>query len=179
MPVRDADAYAGCDGPVLRVGANRGASGIDGTLATAAGFCAGYAGPVLLAIGDLALLHDLNSLALARKLTNPFPIVAINNDGGGIFSFLPISAFTDVFEPYFGTPHGLRFESAASMFGIPYAAPGDRHAFEADVRAALERTGPTLIEVTTDRQENADEHRRLDESVSLAVTRALAASGSR
>ena len=73
MPVRDFDTYAACDGPVVPVAANRGASGIDGTVATAAGFARGTGKPVTLLIGDLALLHDLNSLSMLRGL----PVVVV------------------------------------------------------------------------------------------------------
>lgn len=169
MPVRDADFFA-YEGLALRVGSNRGASGIDGTLATAVGYCTGHARPTALVIGDVAMLHDLNSLGLARSIDQPFPIIVINNDGGAIFSFLQISAFEDVFEKYFGTPHGLWFEQAAGMFGIPYEAPNTRSEFENAVRRALEYSGATLIEVTTNREQNAQLHRRIDERLAESIS---------
>src|SRR5690606_36179020 len=123
MPVRDLDAFAAAGGAGVRVAANRGASGIDGTVATAAGFARGLARPTALLVGDLALLHDLRGLALLRK-GPPVVVVAVNNDGGGIFSFLPVAEAEGVpFEAVFGTPHGLGFEHAARMFGLPYARP--------------------------------------------------------
>lgn len=151
MPVRDMNTFAG-PGPKPRlVVSNRGASGIDGTLATAAGVSRGLDAPVTVVCGDLAFLHDLNSLALIAR--HPVRVVAINNDGGAIFSFLPISAHKELFEPYFATPHGLSFEHAAAMFGIPY------------VRARrledLEVQGPAIVEVNTKRAENTIEHQRL------------------
>ncbi|ARA92980.1 2-succinyl-5-enolpyruvyl-6-hydroxy-3-cyclohexene-1-carboxylate synthase [Rhodothermaceae bacterium RA] len=161
MPVRDADMYAVGGAAAVPVAANRGASGIDGTVASAAGFAAGLARPVTLLIGDLALLHDLNSLALLRRLPVPVVVVAINNDGGGIFHFLPIAKHAGVFEPYFGTPHGLTFEAAAALFGLAYARPETPAAFEAAYREAVHRPAATLIEVRTDRTANAALHRRL------------------
>jgi 2-succinyl-5-enolpyruvyl-6-hydroxy-3-cyclohexene-1-carboxylate synthase len=155
------DAVAAPGATARPVAANRGASGIDGTVASAAGFAWGLARPVTLLIGDLALLHDLNSLALLRACRDPFVLVLINNDGGGIFSFLPIAGYPDVFEPYFGTPHGLTFEAAASLFGLAYSRPATPEAFGDAYAAACRHPGGTLIEVRTDRRENRDLHERL------------------
>ncbi len=163
MPVRDMDAFGSGRSARVRVASNRGASGIDGTVASAAGFAGGLAQPVTLVIGDLALLHDLNSLALVRG--RPVVIVALNNDGGGIFHFLPIARHADVFEPFFGTPHGRTFEAAARMFDLAYAAPGSVSAFVKAYRAACARGGPALIEVRTDRHRNRAFHRRIQEDV--------------
>ncbi len=163
MPIRDVDTFAATDGPPVPVAANRGASGIDGTVATAAGFARGLGRPVTLVIGDLALLHDLNSLALLRDL--PVVVVALNNDGGGIFTFLPVSRRAELFEPYFGTPHGLGFEAAATLFGLEYARPGTAPEFLEAYRAACSRRFSTLIEVETDRVVNAALHRDLLESI--------------
>ena len=121
MPVRDLDTYAAAGGAPVPVAANRGASGIDGTVATAAGFARGLERPVTLLIGDLALLHDLNSLAMLRDV--PVVVVVLNNDGGGIFSFLPVAEHKEFFEPYFGTPQGVGFGPAAEMFGLDYEQP--------------------------------------------------------
>jgi 2-succinyl-5-enolpyruvyl-6-hydroxy-3-cyclohexene-1-carboxylate synthase len=165
MPVRDMDTYAASDGAALKVATNRGASGIDGTLASAAGFVRGTGRPAVCVIGDLALLHDLNSLAMLRNLPHPLITVAINNDGGGIFSFLPVSKHRDIFEPYFGTPHGLGFESAASMFGLSYENPTTGAAFASAFREASGRDSSTLIEVNTNRDANLDLHRELQQRV--------------
>ncbi len=163
MPVRDVDSYGSTAGKAPLVASNRGASGIDGTVASAVGFARGLGGPVTLLIGDLALLHDLNSLALAAASTHPLKIVVVNNHGGGIFSFLPIARHTDVFETYFGTPHRYSFEHAAAMFSIPYEAPTNLP----HLRGALEMsTAQTkLIEVTTDREENVRLHRDLEKMI--------------
>jgi 2-succinyl-5-enolpyruvyl-6-hydroxy-3-cyclohexene-1-carboxylate synthase len=164
MPIRDLDTFAAADGAPVPVAANRGASGIDGTVGTVAGFARGSARPVTLLIGDLALLHDLNSLAMLRGL--PVTVIVLNNDGGAIFSFLPVARYEEFFEPYFGTPQGLSFEPAAAMFGLGYESPGTAPAFLEAYRAACERNGPTLIEVRTDREENVAVHRRLLETLS-------------
>jgi 2-succinyl-5-enolpyruvyl-6-hydroxy-3-cyclohexene-1-carboxylate synthase len=164
MPVRDLDTFAASDGAPAPVAANRGASGIDGTVATAAGFARGSGRPVTLLMGDLALLHDLNSLALLRGL--PVTVVVLNNDGGAIFSFLPVARHKAFFEPYFGTPQRLSFEHAAAMFGLNYEHPRSAAKIIETYRAACERNGPTLIEVRTDRAENVELHRRLLSEIS-------------
>jgi 2-succinyl-5-enolpyruvyl-6-hydroxy-3-cyclohexene-1-carboxylate synthase len=159
MPVRDLDTYAAIDGAPVPVAANRGASGIDGTVATAAGFARGLGRPVTLLIGDLALLHDLNSLAMLRDV--PVIVVVLNNDGGGIFSFLPVAKHKVFFEPYFGTPQGVGFGPAAEMFGLQYERPGTTAEFVEFYRKACVRGSSTLIEVRTDREENVRLHGEL------------------
>ncbi len=165
MPVRDMDMYGDPDGGSIRVGANRGASGIDGTVASAAGFAHGArtAGTVLM--GDLAFLHDLNSLALIGKITPPLVVIVVNNHGGGIFSFLPVARCTEIFEPYFGTPHALTFEKAADMFGLGHCRPESNAAFVEAYQQAQNSGTSTVIEVTTDRRENARYHLVLQEKI--------------
>ncbi len=171
MPVRDADAFGSAAlGAAPLVASNRGASGLDGPVATAAGFARGLGAPVTLLVGDLALLHDLNSLALLRH-GQPVTVVAVNNDGGGIFHFLPIAdpevaERADVFEPYFGTPHGLGFEHAARLFGLPYHRPETCAGFE---DALAQTDGPALIEVRTERVANRALHDDLLARVAAAV----------
>ena len=156
MPVRDLDTYATAGGAPVPVAANRGASGIDGTVSTAAGFSRGLGGPVTLLIGDLALLHDFNSLAMLRDV--PVVVVVLNNDGGGIFSFLPVAEHKEFFEPYFGTPQGVGFEPAAEMFGLQYERPETTEEFVEFYSKACARDSSTLIEVRTDREENVRLH---------------------
>ena len=161
MPVRDVDTF-GCVKPdPAAVAANRGASGVDGTIATATGFARGLGRCVTLMIGDQAFLHDLNSLRLCRTLDAPFVIVVLNNDGGGIFSFLPIAGFSDVFERYFGVPHGMTFEHAAALFDLEYARPSTADEFVEIYCQARGRPGATVIEVQTERRENYDLHLNL------------------
>jgi 2-succinyl-5-enolpyruvyl-6-hydroxy-3-cyclohexene-1-carboxylate synthase len=167
MPVRDLDTYAAPDGAPAPLAANRGASGIDGTVATTAGFARGSGRPLTLLIGDLALLHDLNSLAMLRGLL--VVVVVLNNDGGAIFSFLPIARHKAFFEPYFGTPQGLSFEHAAAMFGLGYERPRSATDFLETYRAACARNTPSLIEVRTDREENVALHRELLEEISAEI----------
>ncbi|HUF10596.1 MAG TPA: 2-succinyl-5-enolpyruvyl-6-hydroxy-3-cyclohexene-1-carboxylic-acid synthase [Rhodothermales bacterium] len=152
MPIRDVDMFGSSSGALRRVAANRGASGIDGTAATSFGYHLGAGCPVTLLIGDLALLHDLNSLALVQG--RPIVVVAINNGGGGIFNFLPIADHAEVFEPWFTSPHIWSFEHAAAMFGIHYDRPGSPSDFERSYTAAIQNGRAALIEVVTERRSN-------------------------
>ncbi len=163
LPVREADMYADYKGPAVQVAGNRGASGIDGTIAAAAGFARGLKKPVTLMIGDLATLHDLNSLAILKAIDEPFVAVVINNGGGGIFSFLPIAGFGDVFEKFYGTPHSATFANAAAMFELQYARPQSARDFAKAYAKAIKSKTATIIEVMTGREENVLVHRKLQE----------------
>ena len=147
MPIRNVDRYLPrVDARVL---SNRGANGIDGLISSALGVAATGRRTFVLT-GDLSLLHDIGSLATAVRLDLPITIVVVNNDGGGIFSFLPQVALPRHFERVFGTPHGLSFVPIAEAFGLR-AVPADT----AD-RLASELAEPGLIEVTTDRAREVD-----------------------
>jgi 2-succinyl-5-enolpyruvyl-6-hydroxy-3-cyclohexene-1-carboxylate synthase len=176
MPIRDLDMYgvgkSSGDTPAFshRIGANRGASGIEGAIASATGFAVGLNAPVTAIIGDLSSLYDLNSLALLQDNPQPVIVVIINNDGGGIFSFLPIAKSTEIFEPYFGTPHGLDFAYAAAMFKLDYYHPQTSDGFIRDYTQALEIDRSAIIEVTTDRAENVELHQALVRFCTLQLT---------
>lgn len=159
MPIRDADMYGAPDGYVTKVYANRGASGIDGNIATVAGI-AHADGQVTAVLGDLAALHDLNSLALLRA--NKVILIIINNAGGGIFSFLPIAKHGQHVEHYFNTPHTLSFDNAAAMYNIAYEHPVTLSEFQAAYDEALTCGTSTIIEVNTNRDENVRYHRELE-----------------
>ena len=167
MPVRDVNRYGAADGAAVPVVANRGTSGIDGTVATASGVAVGRNAPATLLIGDLALLHDVNSLALLRDV--PVIVIVVNNDGGGIFHFLPIADHTDVFESYFATPHQRSFKQAAALFDLPYTHPTTKADFEAAYHRACEQGTAALIEVATDRAENHALHEALEQHVIRAI----------
>jgi 2-succinyl-5-enolpyruvyl-6-hydroxy-3-cyclohexene-1-carboxylate synthase len=161
MPVRDMDMFSPPGAAPRPVGVNWGASGIDGTIASALGFADGLGRPVTLVIGDLAFLHDLNSLALAGREAHPLTIVLLNNRGGGIFSFLPLETCAELVEPYFAAAHDLTFGRAAELFGLAYAAPRTLPEFDRAYDEALRAPRPALIEVASDRAQNHELHRRL------------------
>jgi 2-succinyl-5-enolpyruvyl-6-hydroxy-3-cyclohexene-1-carboxylate synthase len=172
LPVREMDMYAVSNGASVPVEYNRGASGIDGTIATAIGYANGLRRAVTLLIGDLAFLHDLNSLALVQRSKFPLTIVIINNDGGGIFSFLPVVEIGKAFEPYFGTPHGLSFEKSAEQFDIASHHPKSITAFTKTYAASQKKKSSTIIEVSTGRKANLELNKQISRTVKTALSKA-------
>jgi 2-succinyl-5-enolpyruvyl-6-hydroxy-3-cyclohexene-1-carboxylate synthase len=161
MPVRDLDSFTSGSERALRVMGNRGVNGIDGVVSTALGVSAASDAPVLLVVGDLSFHHDLNALAAIREGRARAVIVVVNNDGGGIFSFLPSSEYGDLFERYFGTPHGLDFGAAAGLYGVPYAAPASLRELVERASQALRSKESAVIEVRTERDANVAHHRAI------------------
>jgi 2-succinyl-5-enolpyruvyl-6-hydroxy-3-cyclohexene-1-carboxylate synthase len=168
MPIRDVETFISARPDPPRVLSNRGANGIDGTVSSAFGAAAAGERVVLL-IGDVALAHDIGGLLASRRLGLSLTIVVLNNDGGGIFHFLPIAGQTDAFEEHVATPHGLDFRLVAELYGCGHEQPiALRELIEAvDVAQRSERT--TLIEVRTHREENLALHRRVAEAVTSAL----------
>jgi 2-succinyl-5-enolpyruvyl-6-hydroxy-3-cyclohexene-1-carboxylate synthase len=169
LPVRHADTFAACSGKGLAIGCNRGANGIDGTIASAIGFAAGLNRPTTLLTGDLAVLHDINSLALINKIEVPLTIVVLNNDGGGIFSFLPVAELTEHFERYFATPHGRRFKKAAELFGLHYENPVSMSSFRRVYQRSIDSDSSSIIEVHTKREKNLVEHEMIWKKVAEKI----------
>lgn len=125
---------------------NRGASGIDGLLATACGVAANEAKVTTLVLGDLSQLHDLNSLAIARSLNSTLVIVILNNDGGNIFNLLPVPN-ESIRNDYYRLAHGLNFQYAAEMFNLPYSMVKDSDDFNLAYEKAISHNGASVIEV--------------------------------
>ena len=172
MAVREMDMFAVPGGGNPITGGNRGASGIDGVIASACGFARALNTGATLLIGDLAFLHDLNSLALVKTLEKPLIITAINNDGGGIFSFLPIAASpaaADIFDRCFGTPHGFEFSHAAQMFGLDYYSPKTMTQFNDAYQQAMKAKKSVIIEIRTDREQNYKLHRDLQNKIKSQI----------
>ncbi len=162
MPVRDVEWF-GVGRRDLRVLSNRGANGIDGVVSTAVGAALTGAKTTLL-IGDVAFLHDSNGLLGLTDRGVDLTIVVLDNDGGGIFSFLP--QWTDLpperFERFFGTPHGLDLVALSRAYGVDAARVGS-------VEELAWRPGVRVLVVPTDRDENVVLHRRLEAAASAAV----------
>jgi 2-succinyl-5-enolpyruvyl-6-hydroxy-3-cyclohexene-1-carboxylate synthase len=167
MPVRDVETFFPARDAPPRVLSNRGANGIDGTVSTAFGVAAAGHRTVLLT-GDLALAHDIGGLLAARRLELDLTIVLINNDGGGIFHFLPVEREGADFERHVATPHGLDFAHAAALYGLRHERVDTPPSFRAALDDAL-GAGATIIEVRTDRAENVELHRRVWQAVLQSV----------
>ncbi len=154
LPVREVDMFGSGEGDDVVTALNRGASGIDGLIATGCGFSAGLKKPLTLLIGDLSVIHDLNSFKMLAESKMPVFLVIINNYGGGIFSFLPISRQEEMFEMYFGTPHNLEFQAISEMFGLEYHRPESVKAFEEAFLTSIRKKESAVFEVITMRKRN-------------------------
>ena len=168
MPVRDVETFFPVREQPPRVLANRGANGIDGTVSTAFGVAAA-GGPTVLLTGDVALAHDIGGLLAARRLGIPLVIVLIDNDGGGIFHFLPVEREGADFEQHVATPHGLEFAHAATLYGCGHERVQNPETFRDALDRALAAEATTILEVRTDRAENVELHRRVWQAVLQSV----------
>ena len=176
MPVRDLDGWLPSTDRAITVRSNRGANGIDGVVSAALGSAAVAGGPVALVVGDLSFLHDLNALVAAKLHDLSATIVLVNNDGGGIFSFLPQAH---------GVDPGLR--PAGPVRGAVRDAARDRPRADRDGagRRAPRRSGPAIsgpqvdrsigcpgvqvLELRTDRARNVALHREVAALVAEAI----------
>jgi 2-succinyl-5-enolpyruvyl-6-hydroxy-3-cyclohexene-1-carboxylate synthase len=168
MPIRDQEAFLPSTETDAHFLCNRGANGIDGLISSGIGAAVASGRPTTIVTGDLGLLHDIGGLAALRDLETPVRIVVVDNDGGGIFHFLPQAEMLDgeEFEALLGTPRGVSVAKAADLFDLPH-----RHLSSlAELPEALE-AGTGLIEVAVDRQANVDQHRRLATAVSTRLIR--------
>ncbi len=168
MPIRDVDTF-GVARSDLRVIANRGVNGIDGSISAALGMALTGV-PTTALIGDIAALHDVTALAEIARLGAPLRVIVINNDGGGIFSFLPQRRSDivpgDIYEKHWGTPHGLSLTDVARSFRLDARRIATQDELEKAVAAPIR---PELLEVVTDRDTNVEVH----EAISDAVREAL------
>jgi 2-succinyl-5-enolpyruvyl-6-hydroxy-3-cyclohexene-1-carboxylate synthase len=173
MAVRDLDTFFWSSEQRIRVMGNRGANGIDGIISSALGASAAAAQhePAVLVLGDLSFFHDLNGLLAARLHQLNLTIVLINNDGGGIFSFLPQAAYPEHFEQLFGTPTGLDFRLAVEMYGGQFQKINSWEQFRKAVNRGLHTGGLHVIEVPTERTSNVKMHRQLWEAIEKTLTK--------
>jgi 2-succinyl-5-enolpyruvyl-6-hydroxy-3-cyclohexene-1-carboxylate synthase len=167
MPVRDLDSFMAPRAD-LTVLANRGANGIDGLVSTAFGAALAHDGPVAALIGDLAFLHDSNGLLLDDR--PPCVFIVLNNDGGGIFSFLPQAELTDHFERLFATPHGLDLGALARAYGAEHHLLERASDLNGLLAEAVAAGGVTVIEARTQRIANLELHRRIAADVARALS---------
>ena len=176
MPMRDLEFFSGSKPNYPRVLENRGANGIDGVLASFVGAAlanerGGFGGIGVLAIGDLAFLYDASFLRELAKIEVAALIVVIDNDGGGIFSFLPQNGETssEVFEEIFGTPHGIDLAKVAQAYSIEcdtHAKVGDLPGAIADLRRS--RKSRVMI-IQSDRGANLAAHRDINARIATAL----------
>ena len=165
MPVRDVEWFGATSSAA--VFSNRGANGIDGVIATGIGVAAGADRPTVVLLGDVAFCHDQSSLTGLASRQLPLTLVVIDNDGGGIFSFLPqaTALSTERFEQLFGTPHGTDLVGLARAHGL-----GARTVNSVDeLLSAVNDREAAVVRVVSDRGENVAVHNRLQASVAAVL----------
>jgi 2-succinyl-5-enolpyruvyl-6-hydroxy-3-cyclohexene-1-carboxylate synthase len=170
MPVRDVEAFWPAAETPIRFLANRGANGIDGTIASAAGAARATGAPTLVLTGELALLHDLDGLLATRRTGIELTVLCVDNGGGGIFDFLPVAGSADraAYMTHVATPAGLDLEALAGLAAMAYRPVSA----DEEIRAAVS-AGPGLVHVRTDRAANVEVHREIAARVSAAIRDAV------
>ena len=180
MPVRDLDGWLPSTAVPIDAMSNRGANGIDGVVSTALGSAAAASNaeggrPVVLVVGDVSFLHDLGALVTARLTGASLTVIVVENDGGGIFSFLPQAATDDPavglpanYERLFGTPHGIAIGPLVEAAGHRHVAV-DARSLADELRAAIGAPGLTVLELRTDRARNVELHRAATAAVAAIL----------
>ncbi|MBI5353560.1 MAG: 2-succinyl-5-enolpyruvyl-6-hydroxy-3-cyclohexene-1-carboxylic-acid synthase [Chloroflexi bacterium] len=171
LPIRHFDQFARPSQKPVQVFANRGASGIDGTLSSALGAAVHLPGLVFVT-GDLSFYHDMNGLLAIQRCGIRATIIVINNDGGGIFERLPISKFEPPFTELFTAPHGLTFEHAAKLYGIDYVR-AERLSLAPALKSALASERSTIIEIPSNAKKFESLRKELNQRVRTATFMSL------
>lgn len=145
---------------------NRGASGIDGLIATMAGVAKGSNLPTVGVVGDISALHDLNSFALLRQISQPSLLFVVNNSGGAIFDTLPIDPYAR--EKYYRLNHNLEFSQIATMYGLEYIRPFTWADLKNRLKQAYARKGVTIVEIKVNEKDGSNLYKSLLEQISRA-----------
>lgn len=158
MTIRDFDYFwfSGESKAVLY--GNRGVNGIDGTISTALGLAVNGR-PTYLVTGDLSLFHDLNGLAVAKTHNLNLTIILHNNDGGGIFEYLPQKG-TKHFDYLFSTSQGLDYSGAAKLYGCGYTKISSPNELSSVLANVSQETGVHIIEIPTNREYSRELHKK-------------------
>ena len=166
MPIRDSEAFVPSASTQVKFLCNRGANGIDGLISSGIGAAAASGRPTWIVTGDLGLYHDMNGLAALRHAGVTVRIVVLNNDGGGIFEFLPQAEQLerDDFEALLGTPLGLDLARVAAVYDLPHV-----RVERLDQLADAAARGTALIEIPVDRRRNVELHQRIAGRVGEAL----------
>ena len=174
MPVRELDSFVPTDGPRIDFVGNRGASGIDGITSTALGLASQHDGPVVLYIGDIALLHDLGALFGVARSGLHLTVVCVDNNGGGIFSSLPIASRRDEvdFVTLFRTPHGLNLAGFDGVGGVRISEVTSASEFAEALRSACESETPgvDLLLIEVDPDIDLAQHQAITSAVKDAIS---------
>jgi 2-succinyl-5-enolpyruvyl-6-hydroxy-3-cyclohexene-1-carboxylate synthase len=170
MAMRDLELFWPRAARRVRILCNRGANGIDGFVSSALGAAAASDGPLVALSGDLGFLHDLNGLLAAKRHGVRATFVVLNNDGGGIFSYLPQAAHGGAaFDEFFRTPHGLDLRGGVEMYGCAFHRAASRAAFASALHESLQGARTAVIEVPIDLERSVARHRALWEAAGRAA----------
>jgi 2-succinyl-5-enolpyruvyl-6-hydroxy-3-cyclohexene-1-carboxylate synthase len=170
MPIRAADTFWPLAKPLQRFYGNRGASGIDGLVSTGLGVATGKSDvPTVLLLGDLSVYHDMNGLWAIGRHGVRATVVVCDNNGGGVFNFLPQVEHQDVFEEIFATPLGLDFAQIARLYGLVYSPVHERSGLEPAIADAIDKAAPTMVVVRFKRDDSVSGHRLCWEAAAAAL----------
>ncbi len=170
MPIRAADSFWPPAKAQQVFYGNRGASGIDGLVSTGLGVAAARpAVPTVLMLGDLSVYHDMNGLWALRRHGVKATVVVCDNNGGGVFNFLPQAQHTDVFEEIFATPLGLDFAQVARLYGLVFSPVTDRSGLEPAIADAVTSQTSTMVVVRYKREDSVSGHRLCWEAAAGAL----------
>ena len=173
MPIRDFNRFAVADKKTLRNGVNRGASGIDGILATAAGWTLASQKTGVAILGDLASWHDLGTFLQLAESKIPILVCIINNGGGGIFSFLPIANQEDIFEELFATAHKKSFLPILSGMGVSCQQLNTLEELRMALDNFFKKPQFSVLELFTNRKENHLLHQSLMQELQRTIHKTL------
>jgi 2-succinyl-5-enolpyruvyl-6-hydroxy-3-cyclohexene-1-carboxylate synthase len=170
MPIRAADSFWPLAKPHQRFYGNRGASGIDGLVSTGLGVATGRPDvPTVLLLGDLSVYHDMNGLWAIGRHGVKATVIVCDNNGGGVFNFLPQAQHPDVFEEIFATPLGLDFAQIARLYGLVYSPVTERSGLEPAISDAIDKSTPTMVVVKFKRDDSVSGHRLCWEAAAAAL----------
>ena len=171
LPIRYADSFLFPDQEIGHIYSKRGLSGIDGVLSMAIGVAEGTKRPLICVIGDIALMHDLNALALLKERNLPITLVVLNNGGGGIFHFLPIAIKKDACNEYWVQKHNRKFEKHIIAFDLPYDRINTKDEYEEAMRSVHREEGPRVLEIVSDADANYHFHQEIENHLKKKMMR--------
>ncbi len=157
MSIRDMDYFWATGRSQAMVYGNRGTNGIDGTVSTALGLSTNGK-PTVMVTGDLSFFHDLNGLAIGKTHGMNLTIILHNNDGGGIFQYLPQKGADD-FDYLFNTPQGIDYSGLATMYGLDYVKVTANAELEQAMKQYIGLEGIRIIEVPTSKEISRELHK--------------------
>ncbi len=170
LPIRDLDSFAPNTEKSIKIFSNRGASGIDGIISTAAGIASASENPVILLTGDLAFYHDLNGMLALKHYNIPLTVVLINNNGGGIFEMLPVSEQKE-HPDYFLTPLNLEFEKIVESYGGNFVRISGWDNFQEELNLAMRSGSLNVLEIKTNSKQSLELRKEFwDETVKIVET---------